>query len=43
MTTITNDDNEMKNENDSGDCEHYFRRCKLVSPCCENDFKSKVK
>lgn len=38
MTTSEHNErknNERKNENDNGGCEHYFRRCKLVSPCCE--------
>jgi RING finger/CHY zinc finger protein 1 len=35
MTTNTNDE-KKNNDCDNGGCEHYFRRCKLVSPCCEN-------
>ena len=31
----TNDNNERMNGIDNSGCEHYFRRCKFVSPCCE--------
>lgn len=36
-TTISSDDkhNNDDGENDIGNCEHYFRRCKFVSPCCK--------
>lgn len=35
-TTRSREDKHNNYDDGIGHCEHYFRRCKFVSPCCQN-------